>query len=197
MTNSAPQLMPTFARLRRARLWPLFALIPLGVLSGIVGGALMNAFDVVISPLYFQYHGYWINRTQSEGLINILQEGMVAGGGFCIMSVSYVFGIVVHSRGRCPFHLALRGFKRCVLLLFAIYFAMGLNAAMLLIVAPSLFRRFVELPSTPGLTQFDLLRWVWVGGSIVGLHIGNILSVIIAIIWFSFDWRKYKREHSL
>ena len=197
MLFQAPLFMSTFARWRRARFWPLLWLLPIGILSGILSGALVNGGHVIISPLYFQYHGYWIHRTQAGAWISILQEGAVAGGDFSIASIYYGFCVILISRGDCPFNLALRSFYRCVWLLFAICFSMGLNATMLLFLAPAWTRQFIELPTNSSLTQFDFLRWIWVDGSIIGLHIGGFLSVIINCLWFNLDWQRYKQEHSL
>lgn len=191
MTTSAPPTMPTFARWRRARFWPLLWLIPIGILAGIVSGALMNAINGWVSPNYFSMFSYTNNPYSLEGWYRIVRHGMREGAVFgVIFSVIYTFVVLVGSRGNCPFRLALRGMLRSIFLLGLTSVLFGLNALLLTWIAPSLIQsRLGILPN-----NIADLKFLYVDASIWEIYFGGIITVIVGCIWFSFDWRDYKRK---
>ncbi len=108
MSHSTPPSLPTFARWRRARLWSLLLLIPVGVLAGVLSGALMNGFNGWLSPLYFQrlpfVNSYVI---WSEYWLEVVEHGMTEGAVLgVIFSVIYVVVVILVSRGNCPLPIA-------------------------------------------------------------------------------------------
>ncbi len=212
MINSSPQPMPTLALLRRARFWPLLWLVPIGTLAGIAGGAVMNAINGWLSPGYFLFFD-WIGQSLTlfsifffdssykiTQWINTVLHGMWEGAVFGLLSsVIYTTVVFVVSRGQCPLRVALRGLFRSVALLGLTSFVFGLNAVLLFFLAPSLLHslggRSVPLQTNSPMEIY--VKDTYVDASIWGIYFGGIIAVIVGCIWFSFDWRKYKSEHSL
>lgn len=211
MTNSPPQLMPTFARLRRARSWPLLWLVPIGVLSGMVGGALMNAINGWLSPNYFSWFSWSQNSFVMFGVfyfdgftdfgrwLRVVLQGMLEGMVFgVIFSVIYTTVVITISRAHCPLRVALCGMFRSILLLGLTSFLCGLNSIVLAQFLPSNLQELIGVPMIARFgTSINDIRFVYVWGSIWGIYFGGIVAVIVGCIWFSFDWRRYKREKSL
>lgn len=203
MSHSTPPSLPTFARWRRARLWSLLLLIPVGVLAGVLSGALMSGLYAWLGPSYqwaihqrvqslrlFDIYfvdgksqlGYWLND-----ILSGMAQGFKSG---VIFSIPFVVSIAVTSRFSCPYRIGLRALFRCVGLWWLVWILCGLNAMLLRYLSPSLLDRL-------GIGLHVYASDTWFYGAAKGVHVFGIFAVIVGCIWFSFDWREYKREHSL
>ncbi|HVF85629.1 MAG TPA: hypothetical protein VM821_06585, partial [Abditibacteriaceae bacterium] len=138
MSTSAPQLVPQTARLRRARLWPLLWLIPIGISCSIISGALMNAVNGWLSPSYFSMFSYAGDPSSFDGWISIVQRGILEGTFHgAIFTVIYTAVVIFVSRGNCPFGVALRGLFRVIVLVGLTSLFFGLNAIFLALIMPT------------------------------------------------------------
>jgi len=198
MPHSTPQLVPQTAQLRRARLWPLFWLIPIGILAGVLSGALMNGFNGWLSPLYFQrlpfVNSYII---WSEYWLEVVEHGMTEGAVLgVIFSVIYAVVVILVSRGDCPLRIAFRGLLRTMGFLGLTSLMCGLNAVLLFLITPIWWAKVTDPPPSliPIAAPSDILKFYYVWGSSWGIYVGGIFAVIIGCIWFSFDWRNYQRK---
>jgi hypothetical protein len=164
------------------------ALIGLGLTGIILGsalGALTNTISGWVSPEYFRQVMGWKNvqdvwrASIAEGIF----EGLLFGLAFSVIFVAVV-GLV--SRARCPYglgavYLALTAVA--ALAFWAIGGVLGMGLAAL---SPEFFQHaFRGVPE-----EFaPMIRYAWVGGSIQGVQLGGLASVIVAAVLFRARWR--------
>ena len=203
MLHSTPQLVPQTAQLRRAGLWPLLLLIPVGVLVGVLSGALMNGFNGWLSPAYFLhflwdgnrswftvFEVFFIDGTTNFGRwINVVLYGMKEGFWFGLaFSTFFVFCVSIISKFACPFRIGLHALMRCIGLLWLAWILCGLNALLLRYMVPS----FLQPSIIPAWYRTN--GEIWVQGAIMGFYPFSLVAVIVGCIWFSFDWRNHQRK---
>ncbi len=198
MSELSSPTAPNSAQIKRGNFWRLLWLVPSGILAGVCGGALMNAFNGWISPFYFLMFSYADDPFSFDGWLLVIRHGMLEGAIFgAIFSVLYTSVVLGISRATCPLGLALRGMARAIFLLGLTSVLFGLNALLIAQWKPMWFFDFgLYDPSARGASSYNL-NFLYVGASIWGIYIGGFVAVIVGCIWFSFDWRQYKKEHAL
>lgn len=200
MSHSTPQLVPQTAQLRRAGLWPLLLLIPVGVLAGVLSGALMSGLYAWLGPSYqwaihqrvqsfYLFGAYFVDGKSQLGYwLSDILLGMAQGFKFgVIYSILFVVPIAVTSRFACPYRIGLRALLRGIGLWWLVWILCGLNAMLLRYLSPSLLDRL-------GIGLHVYASDTWFYGAAKGVHVFGIIAVIVGCIWFSFDWRNYQRK---
>lgn len=180
--------------LSHARPLEIAALLPSGVIGGVLTGAAMNIVNGWLSPLYFTtVFATWGNKSATEVWVTSISHGMLEGLGFGIVFAFIFTSVVVFiSRLCCPFRLALLAQCKIIGLTFLFWFIGGLNAILIALFWPQFYDNFVGLPSG----KANALKFAWVGGSIYGVYGGGMLAVIIGSIMFSVQWQKLKKQES-
>lgn len=163
----------------------LSALAVTGVLLGAATGALTNAVNGWVSPLYFVTILGWEegHDVQSAAIGQGIFEGVLLGG---VLSVLFAAAVGWISRAACPYALAVRYLIGTFLAALACWTAGGLCAVAMALVSPGFYRStFIGFPE--GLEA--MLRYAWVGGSLVGVELGAVASAILAVVLFQARWR--------
>jgi len=146
-----------------------------------------------VSPEYYRNIVRW-NDVQDIWRASIAQgilEGIVYGVMFSVV-FTLVVGIV--SRARCSFSFACRYLLTIVFAIYCCWVIGGLLAMGLATLIPDFYRSaFIGVPDTLG----SMMRYAWVGGSILGAMFGGLLSIVIGSILFAVRWRYINRIMSL
>ncbi|WP_435019027.1 hypothetical protein TA3x_001020 [Tundrisphaera sp. TA3] len=164
----------------------LAGLATCGFFASVVAGAATNAINVRVSPQYFAAIMGWrgVADIASAGIVQGIFEGMVIGAG---LSPMFVGGVAWITRAGCSFGFALAhllGILAGALLAWAIGGAAAVGLASL---SPEWFRMNIRgVP--PG--EAELLRFAWVGGSILGIEVGGLLSVVAGLAALRENWRR-------
>jgi hypothetical protein len=165
-----------------------FALVGLalsGVVTGAVLGALTNGINGWLSPLHFCNTLRW-NDVEDVWRASVAQgvfEGLLFGF-FLALIFTVVVGLV--SRARCRF-----GFGFAVLMFVAVaalvcWVVGGLLGIGLAALSPEFFRHtFGGVPKDFG----EMLRYAWVGGSILGIKFGGFAATILGSFLFYARWQ--------
>jgi hypothetical protein len=156
-----------------------------GVLLGAVLGAITNAVNGWVSPLYFRNIMRWddVQDIWRAAIAQGILEGILFGLAFAVIFTAVV-GIV--SKARSPYglaavHLVLIGVAALVCWALGGVVAMGLAT-----LSPEFYRHaFRGVPEDFG----QMLRYAWVGGSIWGIQFGGLASVIVGSVLFRAKWR--------
>ena len=164
----------------------LFVIALTGVFTSAGLGAITNAINGWVSPVYFVTVLGWqgVRDVWSASIAQGIFEGLCFGVFF---SLVFTTGVGVITRGSCSYGFALRhllGIAAGALVGWAIG---GLAAMGLATLSPEFYRRaFIGVPNEFG----PMLGYAWVGGSIVGLELGGLVSVILGLVVLRTNWRK-------
>lgn len=162
----------------------LAVLAACGVVACVLTGAVTNAINVRVSPGYYRaLLGWRGGDITALGVAQGIFEGAAIGLALALLFVGGVVGI---TRARCSFGFALR---HLLAILAAALVAWGLVGLLAMGLA-SLFPEWYRM-SFRGAPTGDaaLLRFAWVGGSIVGIELGGFAAVIGGLVVMREDWR--------
>jgi hypothetical protein len=160
--------------------------------GAIVGGA-TNAINGAVSDAYFRGVMRW------EDVDDVWRASVAMGifsglmyGVFAAVVLTLVVGVV--SRAQCPYAFAARQMFAIVVGVLVCWAVGGLIGLGLAALSPEFFRRtFLAVPESAG----EMLRYAWVGGSIMGAMTGGVLALVIGCILFTARWRRaHPRERS-
>jgi hypothetical protein len=162
----------------------LFAIAITLIAVGGVIGALTNAINGAVSPLYFVtiMHWYNVENVWRAAIAQGIFEGSAYGALF-----SLVFTIVVGTAPgfRIPYSFTIKHIVTAVAVTILCWCIGGFIALGLATLSPEFYQNaFIGVPDD----FFEMLRYAWVGGSIWGAMFGAVLSVIIASISVRTDW---------
>jgi Na+/H+-translocating membrane pyrophosphatase len=178
------------ANLDRNRPVAMIAVAFTGVTVGAALGALTNAINGRVSPLYFRNIMGWdeVENVWRASIAQGILEGLLFGLVFAVIFICVV-GIV--SKARCPYPLAavyLVLIAVCALVCWAIGGLIGMGLATL---SPEFYRHtFRGVPE--GFNE--MLRYAWVGGSIWGIEFGGLAFLIVGSVLFRAKWRHLQEE---
>jgi len=155
--------------------------------AGAIVGATTNAVSGYVSADYFRRVMRWedIESIYRAIIAQGIFEGLLFGAGYAVVVV-LVFGLV--SRGRCPYPMALKYLMGMIGGVYAGWMIGGLAGLGLASLSPEFFVHTFRVSPEE---YHALLRFAWVGGSIKGVTLGALLSVIIGCIAFGARWRKH------
>ena len=172
----------------RSRPFALVALALCGVLASVVVGALTNAVNGKVSPLYFVTILGW------EGVANVrrasIAQGAFEGLSFGVaFSLMFTVGAGFITKVRCPFGLGLKYLLGIIAGALVCWVLGGLAGMGLASLSPEFCRAsFIGVPAEPG----PMLRYAWVEGSIRGLEIGGFAAVVLGLVLLWSTWRRIK-----
>lgn len=171
----------------------LAAIALTGVIAGGLLGATTNAVNGSVSPLYFVTILGWQDVTDvwRASIAQGLFEGVLIGVFFSLIFAT-VTGVI--TRASCPYGFA---FKHMVGILLGAYLGWvlgGLAALVLASISPDFYRNaFRGVPKEIS----PMFRYAWVGGSIWGLELGGLASMILALVVLRANWHRMSRQVGL
>lgn len=162
------------------------ALAGVGVLSGMLLGAVTNAINGAVSPKYFELVMKW-ESVSNIWLASIVQgalEGFIYG---LIISLFYTVSVAKHTDFAAPFAFAVKHFVGIIVGTLACWTAGGVFGSLITIANPE--RWSSAYPSLPKDTAV-LIGFGWVAGSIWGAMLGSVASVTVGLLIFRANWKK-------
>jgi hypothetical protein len=153
--------------------------------SGLVGGV-TNAINGWVSPIYFVTILGWrdVEDVWRASIAQGVFEGLLFG---VLFSLVFSVGTGVITEVSCCFSFA---FKHLLGILCGALFCWaigGVAAIGLASLSPDFYQRtFIGVPHEFG----PMLGYAWVGGSIWGVELGGLGSVIIGLVILRANWRR-------
>lgn len=164
----------------------LFGVAVTGVFASACLGAATNAVNGSVSPLYFVTIMQWggVENVWRASIAQGLFEGLLFG---VLFSLVFTTGTGIITRASCSYGFAvwhLLGIIAGALVCWAIG---GLAAMGLASLSPDFYRRaFIGVPEETG----PMLAYAWVGGSIWGVQLGGLVSVVLGLIVLRATWQR-------
>jgi hypothetical protein len=177
------------ATVTTARPSTLFGIALTTIAAGGMIGALTNAINGAVSPTYFMNILQWrfVTDVWRAAVAQGILEGLIYGTIFAIV-FTLVIGLV--SKAHVTFAFAIKHLVTAAGVALASWCIGGLLAMGLAIFSPDFYRStFIGVPEDLS----SMLRYAWVGGSIWGVLFGAVLSIVIASVMASADWRRNKQ----
>ena len=172
-----------------ARSMVLFGIAVTGVFASAGLGAITNAVNGWVSPLYFVTILGWrgVEDVWRASVAQGLFEGLCFGVFFSLVFAS---GVGIITRASCSYGFAARHMLGIVAGSLVCWLIGGTAAMGLAALSPDFYRwAFIGVPEEFG----PMLKYAWVGGSIWGLELGGLLSVVLGLVILRGNWL---RSHS-
>lgn len=156
------------------------------LLSGGLIGAVTNMINGTVSPFYFQaimnwdFPGIWA-ASVAQGIF----EGLLYGGIFSII-FTISFGLV--TKGLATYSFALKQLVKIIIVVFSCWVIGGFFAMFLATLSPDFYKSHFPLTPTDNI---EMIKFAWVGGSIWGAMIGELIGAILGIVFIRNSWNKY------
>ena len=171
----------------RARPLEIGALLPLGIAGGAVTGALLDAINGWISPLYFAIVMGWDRSSNFQIWLRAIAQGTLEGSVLgAVMGLILMIFIGLTTRLRCPLSISTRTLLETMALTLGFCFVMGFNAVLIALIYPRFYDLFLGLPPSQG----DAVRYAWVAGTVWGPGFCALLATAIACARFSARWKR-------
>jgi hypothetical protein len=175
-----------------ARPLTLFGIAVTGVFASACLGAITNAVNGWVSPLYFVtilgWHG--VEDVWRASIAQGIFEGLLFGVFF---SLVFTAGAGVITRASCSYGFAVRHLLGIVAGAFVCWLIGGVAAMGLASLSTEFYRRtFIGVPEEFG----PMLAYAWVGGSIWGVEIGGLMSVVLGLVVVRGNWQRSRRKQS-
>ncbi len=171
--------------LERSRPGALVGLAVTGVVLGAALGATTNGINGWVSPVYFRRMMRWedVDDVWRASIAQGIYEGLLFGLAFAMIFVTVV-GVV--TRARSPYRLAARYLALVAVAALACWAAGGATGMGLAALSPEFFQHaFRGVPK-----EFaEMIRFAWVGGSIRGIELGGLASIVVASVLFRARWQ--------
>jgi hypothetical protein len=164
----------------------LFGVAMTGVFASAGLGAITNAVNGWVSPLYFITIMRWrgVEDVWRASVAQGIFEGLCFGVFFSLVFAS---GVGIITRASCSYGFAVRHLLSIVAGAFTCWVIGGLAAMGLASLSSEFYRRaFIGVPEEFG----PMLAYAWVGGSIWGLQFGGLVSVVLGLVVLRGDWRR-------
>lgn len=164
----------------------LFGIAATAVLaSGLLGG-ITNSINGLVSPLYFVTVLYWpdVSDVWRAAVAQGTFEGLCFGVFF---STIFSAGVGIITRVSCSYAFGIRHLLGVLAAAFVCWTIGGLCALGLATLSPEFYRQtFRGVPEDFG----PMLRFAWVGGSIWGVELGGLLSVVLGLVIVRSSWQR-------
>jgi len=168
---------------RRRQFPTLVGVAVTGVVVAAVLGGLTNAVNGWVCPVFFlnvwqanwPYEWSLWRAAVAQGVL----EGLLYGVGFALI---YTTGVAVLSRGTCRYRPAVRPMKWIALGAVAGWVLGGFAGLQLAALRPDVYRSIT--PTETGVLR-DIFADAWVFGSIWGIELGGLASVIVSLVLFT------------
>lgn len=171
----------------------LFGVAVVGVLASAALGAVTNAINGWVSPLYFVTILGWhdIQDVWRASIAQGIFEGLLFGVFF---SLVFTAGLGIITRSSSPLGFGLLHLLGIVVAAFVCWLLGGIAAMILAWLSPEFYRQaFIGVPKDFG----PMLAYAWVGGSIWGVLLGGFVSVILSLVVLSSNWRRIQSRASI
>jgi hypothetical protein len=158
----------------------LFGVALTGVFSSACLGAVTNTVNGWVSPQYFEVIMQWdgVEDVWRASIAQGILEGLLFGTFFSL-------GII--TRASCDYWFAVRHLLGIVAGAFVCWIIGGLAAIGLATLSPEFYRRaFFGVPDE----HRAMLAYAWVGGSIWGVQLGGLVSVLLGLVVLRANWRR-------
>jgi hypothetical protein len=173
-----------------ARPLALFGIAVTGVLVCAGIGAVTNAVNGWISPRYFVTILGWrgVKDVWRASIAQGVLEGLCFG---VVFSLVFAVGAGMITRTSCTYGFGARHLLGIVSAALVCWLIGGTAAIGLASLSPDFYRRaFFGVPEEFG----PMLRYAWVGGSILGLEFGGLFSVVLGLIVLRGNWHRTQSE---
>ncbi len=171
--------------LTRSRPGALVGLAVTGVGLGAALGALTNSVNGWVSPTYFRQTMRWddVVDVWRASIAQGIFEGLLFGLASSLIFVTVV-GVV--TRARSPYRLGAVYLALAAVAALACWAAGGVTGMGLAALSPEFYQHaFRGVPK-----DFpEMIRFAWVGGSIQGVELGGLASIVVASVLFRAKWR--------
>lgn len=180
MVAAAPESIPS------TRPVTLFGVALTGVFAGACLGAAINAVNARVSPQYFATVLRWqgVEDVWRASVAQGIFEGLLFGVAF---SLVFTAGVGIITRAGCGYGFAVRHLLGIVGGALVCWLLGGVAAMGLAALSPEFYRRaFIGVPEAFG----PMLAYAWVGGSIWGVQLGGLISVILGLVVLRGNWHR-------
>jgi hypothetical protein len=163
----------------------LFGIALTGIFTSALLGAATNAINGWVSPTYFITILGWqgIGEVWRMSIAQGIFEGLIFGVFF---SLVFSTGVGIISRASCRYGFAVWHLFLVLAGAFSCWVIGGLTAMGIASLSPEFYRRaIVGVPDEVG----PMLAYAWVGGSIWGVQLGGLISVVLGLVIFRSNWR--------
>jgi hypothetical protein len=162
-----------------------------GVLASGLLGAATYAVNALVSPTYFvtvlgleDPNTVW-QASAAQGMV----EGLMLG---VLLSLLFTTVMIAITGASSPYRFALKHILHVMAGTLGFWLLGGLTATGLTAMIPDFYDHpFFRLPEELG----PMLRYAWVGGSIWGLELGGLISLLLGLVNLHADW--YRRVDPL
>lgn len=170
----------------------LFGVAVSGVFASAALGAVTNAVNGWVSPLYFvtilRWHG--VEDVWRASIAQGIFEGLCFGVFFALV---FTAGVGVITRASCSYGFAVRHLLGIVAGALVCWAIGGVAAMGLASLSPEFYRRaFIGVPEETG----PMLAYAWVGGSIWGVQLGGLVSVVLGLVVLRANWQRSRHAAS-
>jgi hypothetical protein len=162
----------------------LFGIAVTGVFASAALGAVTNAVNGLVSPQYFVTILGWrgVEDVWRASIAQGIFEGLCFGVFF---SLVFTAGVGIITRASCRYGFAVRHLLGIVAGAFVCWLIGGVAAMGLASLSPEFYRRaFIGVPDEFG----PMLAYAWVGGSIWGVQLGGLVSVVLGLVVLRGNW---------
>ena len=168
----------------------LFGIAMTGILGSRCLGGMANAVNGWVSPEYFVNIMHW--QEISDIWRASIAQGVLEGLGFGVFfSLVFAGGAGIMTGAACRYGFACRHLLGVFAGALVCWATGGLAAIGLASLSPEFYRQaFREVPETFG----PMLAYAWVGGSIWGLQLGGLISVVLGLVVLRANWRRELRK---
>ncbi|HEY3412295.1 MAG TPA: hypothetical protein VGM51_04450 [Armatimonadota bacterium] len=148
-----------------------------GVLGAVVLAATANTINSQVSPEYFRVVMGWESVTNLSRTIVAqgILEALVAG---TLLSLTLTCGIVLTMRSEASIRAGLSCLARILVGAAAGWLAGGAIGVLLCSLGPDLFANAFYGAGKP----LSISRFAWVGGSIWGIYLGAVVSIVLVLV---------------
>jgi len=173
--------------MRTPRPFDLVGVLFTGIAVTALVGAITNAVNALVSPRYFVTILGWQHLPPDA-----IWRASVAQGAFegllvgLFLSAVFTTGTGIITGACCTYLFAAKHLLGIVAGAVVFWILGGLAAMGLAALSPEFYRAaFIGVPD-----DFDaMLGYAWVGGSIWGIQLGGLLSVVVSLVVLRTNWR--------
>lgn len=173
----------------------LFGIAITGVFASACLGAITNAVNGWVSPLYYVTILGWrgVAERWSAGTVwwACVAQGIFEGLLFGVLfSLIFTAGLGIITRAACDYRFAVRHLLGILAGALVFWGIGGLAAILLASISPQFYRRtFIGVPDDYN----EMAGFAWVGGSIWGIELGGLVCVILGLIVAHSSWTARKK----
>lgn len=187
---AAPKTAPGPARRHDMGSMELAGLTACAVVACAVLGAATNAINGRVSPGYFVAVMGWDDVPNV--ILASIAQGIFEGTAFgLVFGLAFLVGVLGITKGGCSFGFALKHLLGIMAGAMAAWVVGGLVAVGLATLSPDWFRTIIR-GKPNGFAE--LLRYAWVGGSILGIEAGGCFGLILGLVAMRDNWRRRLAE---